>query len=98
MAYHKVPAVTMARYSPPQSLKALFVGKFQLKGIPFWPQGNGEVERCIETLLKITRINTLEGKDWKKALQNFLFQYRATPHTGSDLYCPSVAPDGSTSQ
>lgn len=22
-----------------------------------------------------------EGKDWRKSLQNFLFQYRVTPHT-----------------
>ena len=45
----------------------------------------GEVERCNETLLKIIRITTLEGKDWKKALQSFLFQYRTTPHTVSRL-------------
>ena len=45
----------------------------------------GEVERCNKTLLKIIRIATLEGKDWKKALQNFLFQYRTTPHTVTGL-------------
>ena len=31
------------------------------------------------------RIATLEGKDWKKALQNFLFQYRTTPPTVTGL-------------
>ena len=34
-----------------------------------------------ETILKIVRIARLEGKDWRKALENFLFQYRITPHT-----------------
>ncbi|KAK2548045.1 hypothetical protein P5673_031876 [Acropora cervicornis] len=43
------------------------------------------VKRCNETLLKIIRIATLEGKDWKRVLQNFLFQYRTTPHTVSGL-------------
>ena len=39
------------------------------------------MERCNETLLKIVRIARLEGKDWRKSPQNFLFQYRVTPHT-----------------
>jgi len=54
-------------------------------GIPYWPQSNGGVESCDEILLQIIRIATLEGKDWKKLLQNFLFQYRATTHTVSGL-------------
>ena len=62
-----------------------YLGIVHLKGIPYGPQSNGEVERCIKTLLKIMRITTLEGKDWKKALQNFLFQYRTTPHTVTGL-------------
>ena len=51
----------------------------------YWPQSNGEVERCNETLLKVIRIANLEGKDWKKALQDFLFQYRTTSHTVTGL-------------
>jgi hypothetical protein len=34
--------------------------------------------------LKIVRIARLEGKDWKKALEDFLFHYRVTPHTVTD--------------
>ena len=49
--------------------------------MPYWPQSNGEVERCNETLLKIVRIACLQGKDWRKALADFLFQYRVTLHT-----------------
>ena len=32
------------------------------KGIPYWPQSNGEVERFNETLLKIVRIAKLEKR------------------------------------
>lgn len=51
------------------------------RGIPYWPSSNGEVERSNETILKIIRIAHLEGRDWKKALEDFLFHYRTTPHT-----------------
>ena len=39
------------------------------------------MERGYEIVLKTVRIVRLEGKDWRKALQKFLFQYRFTPHT-----------------
>lgn len=38
-----------------------------------------------KTLLKANRIAKLEGKDWKRELQDFLFQYRNTPHTVTSL-------------
>jgi transposase InsO family protein len=44
-------------------------GIIHKKPVPYWPQSNGEVERCNETLLKIVRIARLEGKDWKKAFE-----------------------------
>ncbi|XP_064653098.1 uncharacterized protein K02A2.6-like [Lineus longissimus] len=49
--------------------------------IPYLPQSNGNVERANETLLKIIRIAKLEGKDWRKEVEKFLFDYRTTPHT-----------------
>ena len=58
-----------------------YLGIVHLKGILYRPHCNGQVDRCNENLLKIIIIATLEGKNWKKALQNFLFQYRTTPHT-----------------
>ena len=63
------------------------------KGVPYWPQSNGEVERYNETLMKTIRIAQLEGNDWRKAVENFLFQYRTTPHatTGKS---PSELPMG----
>ena len=45
----------------------VYLGIAHLKRIPYWPQSNGEVERCNKTLLKIISIATLEGKDRKKA-------------------------------
>ena len=51
------------------------------KGVAYWPQRNGELERCDETLLKLVRIARLEGRYRRKAVPDFLFQYRDTPHT-----------------
>ena len=87
---HGIPESVRSDNGPPFSSAEFegfldYLGIAHLKGIPYWPQSNGEVERCNETLLKIIRIATLEGKDWKKALQNFLFQYRTTPHAVSGL-------------
>ena len=61
--------------------------------MPYWPQSNGEVKRCNETLLRILRIARLQGKDWQRALQDFLFQYRVTPHTVTGL-SPAELPMG----
>ena len=55
------------------------------KGIPYWPQSDGEVERFNKTLLKIIRIAQLQGKNWKGEVQDFLFHYRSTPHTVTPL-------------
>ena len=41
------------------------------KGIPYWPQSDGEVERFNKTLMKIIRIAQLQGKDWKGGVKDF---------------------------
>ena len=49
-----------------------------------YPIGHRATEKwnaANETILKIVRIARLEGKDLRKALENFLFQYRVTPRT-----------------
>ncbi len=86
---HGLPETIRSDNGPPFTsrefeafLKSL--GIIHKKGVPYWPQSNGEVERCNATLLKIVRIARLEGKDWKKALEDFLFHYRVTPHTVTD--------------
>ena len=83
---HGLPDTLRSDNGPPFASKEFegfleYLGISHKKGVPYWPQSNGEVERGNETILKIVRIARLEGKDWRKALQNFLFQYRVTPHT-----------------
>ena len=51
----------------------------------YWPQSDGEVERFNKTLLKTIRIAQLQGKNWKRKVQDFLFHYRSTPHTVTSL-------------
>ena len=58
-----------------------YLGISHKKGVPYLLQSNGEVERGNKTILNTVRIARLEGKDWTKAVQKFLFQYRVTPHT-----------------
>lgn len=64
---------------------------FQLRRItPYWPKANGEVERFMRTLGKCVKSSCVEGKNWKQELWKFLRQYRATPHTTTDI-SPSEA-------
>ena len=51
-----------------------------VKGIPYWPPSNGEVENHNQTLLKAIRIAKIEKKDYKREVERFLFAYRTTPH------------------
>ena len=51
------------------------------KACPYWPQGNSEIERFYRTLGKAIRTLTVDGRDWRTALDYFLFQYRSTPHS-----------------
>ena len=87
---HGLPLTVRSDNGPPFSSAQFegfleYLGITHQKGMPYWPQSNGEVERSNQTLLKIIRIANLEGKDWKKALQDFLFHYRTTPHTVTGL-------------
>ena len=83
---HGLPGTVRSDNGAPFGVKEFeafleYLGIEHKKGVPYWPQSNGEVERCNETLLKIVRISRLEARDWRKAHQDFLFQYRVTPHT-----------------
>ena len=57
---------------------------------PYWPKAHGEAERFVQTLEKNIRIAHLEGKNWKQELYKFLRQYRATPHSTTNV-SPSEA-------
>ena len=56
------------------------LGVEHIKGIPYWPPSNGEVENHNKTLLKIVRIAKIEKRDVRPEVENFLFAYRTTPH------------------
>ena len=61
------------------------MGTDHKKGVAYWPQSNGKVERCNATLLKVVKIARVERRDWKKELSDFLFHYRVIPHTVTGL-------------
>ena len=48
---------------------------------PHWPIANGEVERMNLTIKRAIQCAHKEGKNWKDELQNFLLDYRTTPHS-----------------
>ncbi|XP_057312326.1 uncharacterized protein K02A2.6-like [Hydractinia symbiolongicarpus] len=47
---------------------------------PYHPQANGEVERFNRNLKKVVQTAIAEAKDWRVVMQNFLLNYRNTPH------------------
>ena len=53
------------------------------KSIPYWPQGNAEIERFYRTLGKAIKTMTAEGRDWKKDIHSFMLAYRNTPHSST---------------
>ena len=60
---HGIPESVRSDSGPPFSSADFegfldYLGIVHLKGIPYWPQSNGEVERCNKNLLKIIRIAT----------------------------------------
>jgi transposase InsO family protein len=50
------------------------------KVTPLWPQANAQAESFNKPLMKAIRVAVVQGKDWKKNLQEFLRMYRCTPH------------------
>ena len=52
-----------------------------IKGIPYYPEANGEVERQNRSILKVVRAARAGGKNWKGEMKDFLLAYRSTPHS-----------------
>jgi hypothetical protein len=50
------------------------------KVTPLWPRANGQVENFVSSLKKHVRVSKAQGKNWKKGLQDFLRDYRSSPH------------------
>ena len=62
-----------------------------------WPEANGEAERFMRTLGKVIRTATATGTDWQSQLQEFLRNYRLTPHPATGI-APTEALMGRTSR
>jgi type IV secretory pathway VirB4 component len=62
---------------------------------PLWPQANGEVEAFMKNIKKILQISTIEKKYYRKTLNDFLRNYRNTPHPSTEL-APSAIIFGRT--
>ena len=60
------------------------------KVTPYWPQANGLVERMNRNLLKAIRCASLEGKDWRESLLDFVVAYRSTQQCTTGI-SPSYA-------
>ena len=52
---------------------------------PLWPQANREIERSMSPLTKVTRAAYIELKDWITALHEFVFAYRMTLHSSTNI-------------
>ena len=62
-----LPECVRSDNGPPYALEQFetfleYLGSQHKRGVPYWRQSNGEVERCNETLLKIVRIAQLENE------------------------------------
>ena len=85
-----IPKVVKSDNCPPFNSNefanfANFLGFEHRKVTPYWPQANGEVERFMRTLEKAIRTAYLVKKNWKQEMNVFLRQYRATPHSTTDI-------------
>ena len=51
---------------------------------PLWPQAN-ESETFMKPLMKAIRTAHLQKQNWRRTIQEFLLNYRATPHTTTQV-------------
>ena len=52
---------------------------------PVDPQSNGFAENFVKQLCKLVHTAVADGKDPKRELNGFLLQYRATPHSTTEM-------------
>jgi hypothetical protein len=64
---------------------AKYIGFLHRKVTPLWPKANGEVERMMRNLKKLYRTATTTQQNWKQALNQYLRNFRATPHSSTGI-------------
>ncbi|GFN92531.1 transposon ty3-g Gag-Pol polyprotein [Plakobranchus ocellatus] len=96
-AHATIPKIIsmFSRFGTPSVLKtdngapfSIFAQKYRFKHrkiTPLWPEANGEAERFVRSLNKFVHTCQAEHSEWKEQLPNFLYQYRATPHSSTRL-------------
>ncbi|XP_063400348.1 uncharacterized protein K02A2.6-like [Mytilus trossulus] len=52
---------------------------------PLWPRANAESERFMRTIGKAIRAAQTEHRSWKQEIHTFLRNYRATPHSTTNV-------------
>jgi hypothetical protein len=52
---------------------------------PLWPEANGLCERFMPGIEKVVKMAHLKGTNWRKDLNEFLLNYRATPHSTTEV-------------
>ncbi len=85
-----IPDVIKSDNGPPFNGKefadfALYRGFRHRKITPLWPLANAEAERFMRTVKKTMKAAISERKSWNQELQNFLLNYRATPHSSTGV-------------
>ncbi|XP_033095739.1 uncharacterized protein K02A2.6-like [Anneissia japonica] len=64
---------------------AQYSGFKHRKVTPLRPRANGEVERMMRNLKKLYRTATVEQQNWRQALNRYLRNHRATPHSSTGM-------------
>ena len=85
-ATHGIPEVIKTDNSPPFPGKDFYqfikdLGSRHKPSTPLWPHGNAEAENFMKPLEKAVRTAVVENKNWKRVINRFLLNYRATPHS-----------------
>ena len=64
---------------------AKYLGFHHRKVTPLRPKANGEVERMMRNLKKLYSTAITEHQNWKQALNKYLRNFRATPHSSTGV-------------
>ena len=87
---HGIPEVVKSDNGPPFNGKE-FTEYAEMKGFhhrkisPLWPEANAQAENFMKTLQKAARTAHTSNLMWKSEVYNFLLNYRATPHSSTNM-------------